>query len=124
MERLLDNALDFGLKEFEFWEMTPAEIKRHIDSRNRMMKFEAKQRATFDYILANLINKGTAVVMGAKEPFPTIEEAYPDLFSDLQKEREEKIAQQKMSLSALRFRQFAQSYNSKFKDKEVPTKNE
>ena len=124
MERLLDNALDFGLKEFEFWEMTPAEIKRHIDSRNRMMKFEAKQRATFDYILANLINKGTAIVMGAKESFPTIEQAYPDLFSDLQKEREEKIAQQKMSLSALRFRQFAQSYNSKFKDKEVPTKNE
>jgi hypothetical protein len=121
IERLLDNSLDYGIKEFDFWEMTPAEIDRYIKSRNRVRKIEAQQRASFDYILASLISKGTAIIMGSKESFPTVEEAYPDLFSDLQKKREEKIIQQKMNLSALRFKQFAQSYNSKFKDKEVPT---
>ena len=124
IEKLLDNSLDYGISEFEFWEMTPAEIERHMKSRNRVRKIEAQQRATFDYVLASLISRGTAIIMGSKETFPKLEEAYPDLFDDLQKEREEKIVQQKMELSALRFKQFAQSYNSKFKYMEVPTNDE
>lgn len=83
------------------------------------MKIETQERASFDYIQANLIIKGISIVLGSKESFPQINTVYPGLFDDIQKEQEEKIKQQKDNLSALRFKQFAQSYNSKFKNKEV-----
>lgn len=78
---------------------------------------EAQERASYDYILANLISKGVSVVLGDKQPFPSIREAYPGLFEDsVIAEKEEEIKQQKMTLSALRFKQFAQSYNENFKN--------
>lgn len=94
--------------------MTPAEIERAILSRNRVRKIEAQERASYDYILANLISKGVSVVLGDKQPFPGLREAYPGLFDDIAVNAEEEIRQQKMNLSALRFKQFAQSYNEKF----------
>lgn len=100
--------------------MTPAEIVRAIESKNRVKRVEAQEKASYDYVLANLIAKGVSIVLGDKTPFPTIQEAYPTLFDDVFKKQEEKVQEQKMNLSALRFRQFAQSYNDRFKDKEVP----
>lgn len=81
---------------------------------------EAKEKASYDYILASLIVKGVSITLGDKTPFPTIQEAYPGVFDDVVKEQEDKIQQQKIELSTLRFRQFAQSYNDRFKNKEVP----
>jgi hypothetical protein len=115
----LTNSLDFGLSEFDFWEMTPGEVVRYAESRTRVRKLEAQEKATYDYILANLIVKGVGLTLGSKGSFPSIEEAYPTLFQEEVKEVEERNKEQRMSLSALRFKQFAQSYNKKFKDKEV-----
>lgn len=115
IERLLDNALDYGISEFEFWEMTPAEVVRLARSRSRVRRLESQERASYDYILANLIIKGVGMTLGSKASFPTIEEAYPGLFDEIVEKRNEEIQQQKINLSALRFRQFAQSYNDKFK---------
>lgn len=98
--------------------MTPAEVGRAIQSRNRVRRIEAQERASYDYILANLITKGVSVVLGDKQPYPNIREAYPGLFDDSAfADKEEEIKQQKMNLSALRFKQFAQSYNENFKNK-------
>jgi hypothetical protein len=119
VERLLSPALDSGIKEFDFWEMTIAEVLRAIESTNRVKKAEATERATLDYILASLITKGVGITLGSKETFPTIEAVYPSLFTDIQEEEKRKMQEQKNNLSALRFLQFAQSYNKKFKDKEV-----
>lgn len=116
------SALDFGISELEFWEMTPGEVKRLAESRARIRKLEAQERASYDYILANLIITGVGRQLGSKGNYPTLEEAYPGLFDDIAKKRAEDIQQQKIALSALRFRQFAQSYNDKFKRKEVPKK--
>ena len=118
--KLLDNALDCGIKELDFWEMTPGEIGRAIDSKNRVIRIEAQERASYDYIQAQLIVKGISICLGDKGSYPTIQEAYPKIFDDVIKEQEQKIQEQKMSLSALRFKQFAQSYNNNFKNKEVP----
>lgn len=115
----MTNSLDFGLSEFDFWEMTPGEVVRYAESRTRVRKLEAQEKATYDYILANLIVKGVGLTLGSKGSFPSIEEAYPTLFQEEVKEVEERNKEQRMSLSALRFKQFAQSYNKKFKDKEV-----
>lgn len=100
--------------------MTPGEVIRAIESKNRLIKIEAREKASYDYIQATLIIKGVSICLGDKSPFPTIQEAYPGVFEDVIEEQKEKIQEQKMQLSALRFRQFAQSYNDNFKHKEVP----
>ena len=99
--------------------MTPAEVVRAIESGNRVRRLEAQEKASYDYILATLIVKGISITLGDKASFPTLHEAYPSLFDDVTKAQEEEIQAQKNELSILRFKQFARSYNSKLKDKEV-----
>ena len=115
IEQLLYSALDYGIKEFEFWDMTIGEVIRQIQSTRRVQKIQNQEKATYDYLLANLIVKGISISLGSKEDYPTLQEVYPGLFDDLAKKQEEKIEEQKVNLSAIRFRQFAQSYNSKYK---------
>ena len=112
--------MDFGITELDFWEMTPGEVRRSIESKVRVRKIQSQEQASHNYLLATLIVKGVNLSLGGKGSFPSIEEAYPGLFEDETKARNEKLQEQKMSLSALRFKQFAQSYNSRFK--EVPKK--
>lgn len=100
--------------------MTPGEVLRSIASFNRRTRLEAQEKASYDYIQAQLIIKGVGICLGDKSEFPSLQEAYPKLFDDLVEKQEEEVQQKKMELSTLRFIQFAQSYNNKFKRKEVP----
>lgn len=111
---MLNNALDYGISEAEFWDMTFAELDRLVDSKKRMEKYRAQERATYDYILASLIGRAFAAGMDSKAKFPEIHEAYPSLFD--REERENQKREQSNQLSALRFKQFAQSYNKRFKE--------
>lgn len=120
MEQLLLNALDYGIKEVEFWEMTPREVGRATKSREKLMKVEARERATFDYIQAQLVIKGISICLGDKSSFPTLQEAYVGIFDEMVEEQEAKVQERKHELSALRFKLFAQSYNNQFRNKEVP----
>ena len=116
---LLERALDIGLSEFDFWDMTVGEIVRKIESYNRCFMAKSKEKATYDYIQATLIVKGVSICLGSKEKFPSIQEAYGELFNDeIEKQREMAEAKQ-AELSILRFKQFAQTYNKNFKNKEV-----
>ena len=54
------------------------------------------------------------LVLGSKEEFPSVEQAYPGVFEDLVEKKQDELQEKKDELSALRFRQFAQSYNNKF----------
>lgn len=87
--------------------MTFAEITRFIASAKR----REQRQASFDYVLADLIGHSIARVHNSSNKMPSLSEAYPSLF-DKAKEEEE-IQKQKDKLSALRFRQFAQSYNKR-----------
>lgn len=110
----LESALDTGLKEREFWEMTIPEIQRHIDSYLRVKKRNDQERASYDYILADAIGRSVARLYSKSANMPDISELYPTLF-----EAEEIMAhkqQQMAELSALRFKQFAASHNKKFKE--------
>lgn len=110
---MLDNALDCGLSEKEFWEMTLGELDRYVSSKQRQEEYRLKERATMDYTQALLIGRA---MRGSDEenPFPELYEVYPNLFlKELEKreaEKEELLAQ----MSAIRFIQFAESFNSKF----------
>lgn len=103
--------------------MTIGEVVRYIKAQEKIAKFRTQERASYDYILANLIAKGFSIAFGSKERYPTIDEVYPELFEDIRKAQQEKIEERKMELSALRFKQFAQSYNSR-RNKEVQASNE
>lgn len=109
----LDIALDYGIEEQQFWTMTIAELERAVASKRRVKQIEAKERASFDYILAELIGRSVARVFNSSNDMPTLNEAYPSLFDTVAavEEREAKKAE----LSALRFKLFADKYNSKFK---------
>lgn len=100
--------------------MTPGEVIRAIESRNRVAKIEIREKATYDYIQATLIIKGVSICLGDKSSFPTPQEAYPGIFDEVQEEQKQKVQERKDQLSTLRFKQFAQSYNNNFKNKEVP----
>lgn len=121
---LLTTALDADIPEQVFWEMTLGEIQRAIESKSRLLKRQAQERASYDYIQATLIVKGVAKVLGDKSAYPTIQEVYPTIFDDIIKQQEEKATERRMELSALRFRQFAHTYNKSLKDKECQADNE
>lgn len=109
----LEIALDYGITESDFWEMTIAELMRAIESKKRIQLQDSKQKAIYDYTLADLIGRSIARVHSSANRFPSIAEAYPSLFTS--EEVEEELQANKDKLSALRFKQFAQSYNKKFK---------
>jgi hypothetical protein len=92
--------------------MTIAELERYFASRQRMEKQRAQEKATFDYKLAELIGRSIARIYNSSNHMPDISEAYPSLFDseEIKAQKEKKQAE----LSALRFKQFAQSYNQKF----------
>lgn len=109
----LETALDYGIAEYDYWNMTLAEAIRAIESKKRVEKLRAQEKASYDYILADLIGRSVSRIYSSSARMPTIQEVYPSLFDDA--EIEEQKQQKKMELSALRFKMFAQSHNNKIK---------
>lgn len=96
--------------------MTLAEFDRFVESRKRVQEREAKERATYDYILGDLIGRSLARVYHSDNKYPEIYDAYPTIFDkeDIEEKREERTQE----LSAQRFMAFAESFNKKFAEKE------
>ena len=87
--------------------MSIAEIERAIKAKKK-----AEQRkASFDYVLADLIGRSVARAYNSENTMPTLAEAYPTLFD--RQEEERALQQTQDELSALRFKQFANSLNRK-----------
>ena len=99
----------------DFWEMTIAELERAINSKLRVDKARAKERACYDYILASLVGANVIRSMSTGVEIPTVEEAYSFLFEEERKKAEEEKQARLEELSILRFKQFANSYNERFK---------
>lgn len=116
----MENALDLDITERDFWDMTLIELERVMASKKRQLIQKQQETASFHYILADLIGKSVSRIYNSANTLPTIQEVYPTLFDS--QEIEQKKIEKKAELSALRFKQFAQSYNKKF-NKEVLTKS-
>lgn len=91
--------------------MTIAELERAFQSKRRIQEAKEKERAIYDYELANLIGRSLARLQSSVNTMPDISEAYPWLFDS--QEIQEKKQEKKDELSALRFKLFAQSHNKK-----------
>lgn len=94
--------------------MTPAEIMRVIDSHKRVMEAKRKEKAYFDYTLANLIGYSVSRIHSANAKFPSLEEAYLSVF-DSEEYREQK-QQKEEEMTIMRFKQFANSHNKKYQE--------
>ena len=117
MYKWLDTALDIGINEHDFWDMTLAEFDRALQSKKRLDKRQAQEKATMDYVLGDLIGQSIARIYSSSAKYPEIAEVYPTLFDT--KEVEQAKAKRNAELSALRFKQFANFHNNKMKNKEV-----
>ena len=91
--------------------MTIAELDRLIASKIRTKKRQEQERASYDYILADLIGRSISRIYSSSAKLPEISEVYPTLFDN--EDIQEKKQEQKDKLSAARFKQFAQAYNDK-----------
>ena len=113
--KYLEIALDCGLKEAEFWEMTIAELNRFIESWSRVKEKKEQEAAAHNYILAGLIGRNIASYLSEEITVPPIEEIYSHLFNDrAEKAKEEKI-NKATEASVARFKQFANFHNKKLK---------
>lgn len=92
--------------------MTLAELERAIKSVKRVRLAEAKQKANFDYTLADLIGRSISRIYSNSAQYPDISEVYPSIFDSA--EIEDIKQAKKDELSAIRFKQFAQNFNNKF----------
>lgn len=106
LERWLETALLYDITESEFWNMTIAEVIRAVKAKQDKEKLELKNKAIFDYKLANMIGISFA------NKLPDIWEFYPTLFNS--EEEIEKREKKQAELSALRFINFAESFNKRF----------
>lgn len=94
--------------------MTIGELLRAVESKQRQEKKRLRERANFDYILADLIGGSIARIYSSANHLPTIEEAYKGLFDE--EEIKEERQKQLDEVSAIRFRQFAQQFNKKYEE--------
>lgn len=94
--------------------MTLGELERAIESKRRVQKVQAQERASFDYILADAIGRSVSRIYNSSNKLPEISELYPSLFDS--QEIQELKQEKKDELSAIRFRQFAESFNAKYKE--------
>ncbi len=88
--------------------MTLREVIRAVEAKQKVEKLELKQKAIFDYKLANLISIGFA------NKLPDIWDMYPTLFNT--EEEKQKREQKQAELSVLRFINFAESHNKKYSE--------
>ena len=92
--------------------MTFGEVARAVESYNRTKRAQQQEQAYFDYALADLIGRSVSRIHSSANKMPEIEQVYPTFFNV--EEIQEQKQQKKAELSALRFKQFANSYNKRF----------
>lgn len=114
--QILDNALDWGISEADFWNMTLAELERMFESKRRMQKQNAQDKAYFDYKLADLIGISVGRLYDKQNEMPAIEEVYSTLFDAKKMQAEKQKREDELSIA--RFKQFADAHNQKFERKE------
>lgn len=99
--------------------MTLAEIRRQVESIKRVQRIQAKERAVYDYILANMIGISNNRNHSEKFRMPAIEEFYPTIFEEEAQKKEMEKQQHNNDVSTARLIQFAQAHNAKLQEKGV-----
>ena len=107
---MLPIALQVGINVIAYWSMTYGEITDTIDAYKENERLRIREKAGFEYQLANLIGLSVARIMSEDAKFPSLKEAFPTIFVDL--EDEEPIVQD-WKIAKARLMQYAESNNKK-----------
>lgn len=110
LEDWLETFLDMGLTEWQFWDMTLAELNRHAESYKRVQKRNAQEKAFADYRLADLIGYSIARIYSKEAKYPEIYDVYPAIFDREAMEEARQKEKDKKSFEWLK--QFADSFNN------------
>lgn len=110
LEHWLEDFLDMGLTEWQFWDMTLAELNRYAESYQRVQKRELEKKAYADYRLADLIGYSMARIYSSEVKYPEIYDVYPAIFDREAIEGARQEATNKKSFEWLK--QFADSFNN------------
>lgn len=94
--------------------MTIGEVGRLVESKQRIYKRELKQKATFDYRLAELIGRSIARIYSSSQEMPNIADVYPSLFE--KEEIEEKMEEKRIEVFSQKLKQFAKIHNSQYRE--------
>lgn len=89
--------------------MTLNEVHNYLNSYARREQRRLREKATFDYQLANLIGISVSRLFSANNKMPEIYEVYPEIF-DIQ-EIENKRQEMRTKQSVDRLMDFVQAYN-------------
>lgn len=110
--QMLQPAINFGLSEFEFWDMTKAEIERYLEG----ALWRLQTKAQFDYSLADLIGASVARLLDSGSEYPTLQQVYPYLFEEEKPDEKELEAEQTATTNSINnFLTFALQHNAKLK---------
>lgn len=101
--------------------MTIAELQRAFDSKNRVETIKAKERAAFDYTLAELIGRSVGRLYHSTNKMPKITDVYPNLFNKEELEAQER--KRRTEQYALKLKAFVESHNNRLHKKEEQTLN-
>ena len=93
-----------------------AEVNRAVKSKLRVKQMEAKERATFDYILGNLIGASVACVLDSNSEYPPIEQVYGSLFNEEVEVKKEAKLDKQTQLFIARLKEFSNHHNKKLKE--------
>lgn len=107
--QLLQSAINLGLLEEDFWDMTIAEIERYLEG----ALWRLKTKAQFDYSLADLVGASVARLFDSNTKYPSIVDVYPQLFEEELKEQQE--LETVTTNSVNNFLAFAMQHNAKMK---------
>jgi len=118
MEELFDNlkyqALECGVNVFTFWNMTYGEIVDVIKTSNKMKLAKLKEKANLDHALAELIGLSVSRLLDKNAKYPTLFEAYPELFKEeSEKKKLEEPIQQDWEIAKARLMAYATNHNKK-----------
>ena len=94
-----------GLLESQFWDMTVAEVQRHMEG----YTWRLRAKAQLDYSLANLIGISVGRLMSKDVEYPTLASAYPNLFE--KEVEEERLADEATTKSINNFLAAAMAIN-------------
>jgi hypothetical protein len=88
---MLRDCLAYGMNVDTFYSMTIKEIRTFCEGIKERVDAERRDRAMFDYLLANLITTGTGIVLGSKAQYPSYEDYYGEIFGDVESSSEEMV---------------------------------
>jgi len=108
---MLPIALQSGIKVLDYWFMTYGEIMDTIKAFGEVERLRIREVAMFNHSLANLIALSMARLTNEKAEYPSLKQAYPGLFNDI----DDTPKQQNVEIMKERFLRYADANNKKMR---------